>query len=187
MTARTLTFAPIFRHQGTIFSPSYLHVALHHLVEKRNSIFGLAQVHLVIEKRWGKSLVAGSVNIQQDCRQVGSDLGENTVILDTTPSFTLEQPSTIDHQPPFLLFHITASDCEILVLFYSYVSYGVTQWLKLQTMVLSINDKEEAAIVLSQGHRNGRVLTQYDSTMMAHFCNIYTQKLDRDHNIVYIN
>ena len=54
-------------------------------------------------------------------------------------------------------------------------------------MVLSINDKREAAIELAQGHRNGRVLTQYDSTMMAYFLELYNYKIDKTHYIVNLN
>ena len=50
-------------------------------------------------------------------------------------------------------------------------------------MGLSINDKGEATIGLAQGNRNGRVLTQYDSTMMAHFLHVYKYKIDRAYNI----
>ena len=54
-------------------------------------------------------------------------------------------------------------------------------------MVLSINSKEEGTIVLAQGHRNGRVLTQYDSMMIAHFVHVYNYEIDRAYNIVNLN
>ena len=54
-------------------------------------------------------------------------------------------------------------------------------------MLLSINDKEEAAIVLAQGHRNGRILTQYDSMMIAHFLHVYNYIIDRAYNVVNLN
>ena len=34
------------------------------------------------------------------------------------PSFTVEQPSTIDHRPPFLLIYITVSNCGIVCCLY---------------------------------------------------------------------
>ena len=54
-------------------------------------------------------------------------------------------------------------------------------------MVLSIDDKEGAVIVLAQGHQNGRVLTQYDSTMIAHFLHLYNYKIDKAYNRVNLN
>ena len=51
-------------------------------------------------------------------------------------------------------------------------------------MGLPINDKGEATIGLAQGHRNGRVLTQYDSMMTAHLLHVYNYEIDTAYNIV---
>ena len=84
------------------------------------------------------------------------------------PRFTVKRPSTID--PCFYFFtsqSVTIAEY-FIVRIYQYVSYDVTQWLKLQTMVLSINDNKGAVIPLTHGHQNDYGLTQYDSAMIAH-------------------
>ena len=95
------------------------------------------------------------------------------------PSFTVERPSTIGHQPPFLLFYITASDCGILCR--PYLSRCVVWCQPVAQIVnngLVYQRQKGAAIALAQDHQNGCVLTQYDSTMMAHFLHVYNYKID---------
>ena len=61
--ARALTFVPMFCDQDIVLSPSKLHDPLHYLMVKRITVFGIAWVHMVMEKRWDESLVAHSINV----------------------------------------------------------------------------------------------------------------------------
>ena len=63
IAARTLTFAPMFCVQDIDLSPSKLHDPLRYLIVKRIIVFGIAWVHLVMEKRWDENWVAHSINV----------------------------------------------------------------------------------------------------------------------------